>query len=398
MNKSLLTSSLLAAGLLTSAPAISGIEDIQISGFGSIVAGKTLDSGEVYTADWHDVGQYENKLSFKPETMFALQARGNLSDKLSYTAQLVAKGVDDFKPEFDWYYLTYEASENLSFMAGRRTIPMYYFSEFYEVGYAYPWMRPPSNLYWWQVNFFNGLHASYNFAAGDLDHSVTVFYGNEDDDDNKEIGTLYNRGFNKVSEQWEDITGFNWVISGSFYDIRLVHFTVDRNRIYYNTASVPTTPSSDGVFREGEYKFYGIGGSMQLDNLGVYFDYNLVETKDTLDNNAPVYNVTDYPTFLVTLTYTMGEYQPFISYSKADQTGTESRDPTTGNLLPRGPGQSDDDYEQHVLTSFGVKYNLSPSSSLKVQYDNFEDQGYEPAGWNFHGDSKTITVGVDFIF
>ncbi len=398
MNRSLILGSLLTSSLLAAAPAKAGFDDIQISGFGSIVAGQTLSSGEVYTADWHDVGQYENDLAFEPESMLAVQARGNLTDKLSFTAQLVAKGVDDFRPEFDWYYLTYEATDNLSLMAGRRTIPMYYFSEFYEVGFAYPWMRPPSNLYWWQINFFDGLHASYSFATGNFDHTVTVFYGNENDDDNTELGTLYNRGFNKVSEEWKDITGFNWVINGSFYDLRFVHFTMDRDRVYYNGSSVPSDSSGGAVFRQGDYTFYGVGGSAQLGNWGVYFDYNLVETEDFLDNNVAVDNYTEFPTFLVTLTYTMGDYQPFISYSKADQTGTESRDPSTGALLPRAPGQADDDYEQHVLTSIGMKYNLSSSTSLKVQYDNFDDQGYAPQGWDFHGDSETISIGVDFIF
>lgn len=397
MNKSLTLSSLLVSALLVSPTVKAGLDDIQFSGFGSIVAGQTLSSDQIYTADWHDVGQYKNELSFSPESMLALQARGNLTEKLSFTAQLVAKGVDDFSPEFDWYYLTYEASDNLTLMAGRRTIPMYYFSEFYEVGFAYPWMRPPSNLYWWQVNFFNGVHASYSFTTGNLDHNITAFYGNEDDSDNKEIGALYSRGFDRVRENWKDITGFNWVVSGSFYDLRFVHFQTDRDRIYYNGSSAPSTPSENASFREGSYKFYGIGGSVQWENLGAYFDYNYVEAEDTLDNSVAVDNITEYPTFLVTLTYTMGDYQPFISYSKADQTGTESRDPNTGALFPT-PGQADDDYEQHVLTSIGLRYNFAPTAAFKVQYDNFEDQGFAPAGWNFHGDSEAITFGVDFIF
>lgn len=397
MKAPLLSCSLLATTMLSALPASADISNIQISGYGSIVAGQTFDSDEIFTADWHDVGQYTDSISFKPESMIALQGRGSLTDKLSFTAQLVAKGVDDFEPEFDWYYLTYEASDNLSLMAGRRTIPMYYFSEFYEVGFAYPWIRPPANLYWWQINFFNGFHATYSFSTGELDHSITAFYGNEDDSNNKEISSLYGRGFERVRENWQDITGFNWVISGSFYDLRFVHFTTDRDRIYYNGTSVPTTPSEDAQFRSGKYAFYGVGGSAQFDNLGVYFDYNYVATEDSLDRNVPVNTETDYPTFLVTLTYNIGDFQPFISYSKADQK-TTNFDPVTGQELPRAPGQAEDDYEQHVLTSVGLRYSVGSNTSFKVQYDNFDDQGYTPQGWDFHGDSKSMSVGIDFIF
>lgn len=182
--------------------------NINITGYGSIVAGMTFDDDETFTADFYDVGQYNDQLTFKPESVLALQARGDITDKLSFTAQLVAKGVEDFKPEFDWYYLTYQASDALRLMAGRRTIPMYYFSEFYEVGYAYPWMRPPANLYWWQITFFNGFHAEYSFPLGNLDSTITTFYGNEDSVDNVELNFYFPDYQN--DENWKDILGFNW--------------------------------------------------------------------------------------------------------------------------------------------------------------------------------------------
>ena len=35
---------------------------------------------------------------------------------------------------------------------------------------------------------------------------------------------------------------------------------------------------------------------------------------------------------------------------------------------------------------------------LKLQYDDFIDQGDVATGWNYHGDAKVVTVGFDFIF
>ena len=91
---------------------------IKFSGYGSVIAGKTLGTvddpfnpgqkrDEILTADFYDVGQYTNDLTFNAESIFALQAVMDLSPDFKVTAQLVAKGVDDFEPEFDWYYLTY---------------------------------------------------------------------------------------------------------------------------------------------------------------------------------------------------------------------------------------------------------------------------------------------------
>ncbi len=59
---------------------------------------------------------------------------------------------------------------------------------------------------------------------------------------------------------------------------------------------------------------------------------------------------------------------------------------------------NEDDYEQHELYSLGLRYNLSSNAAFKVQIDIFDDQGFAPRGWNIHGNSKTLTLGVDFIF
>lgn len=359
--------------------------EIKFSGYGSIIAGKTLGTvddplnpgktrDETLTADFYDVGQYTNDITFNAESIFALQAVMDLGTGLKATAQLVAKGVDDFKPEFDWYYLSYQASENLTLMAGRRNIPMYYFSEFSEVGYAYPWMRPPSNLYWWQITQFNGLHALYDFELGDYSNSLTFFYGNEYSAGNKEM-EYYEVLFGGldstvVDEDWTNIAGINWNISGDIFDFRFVYFQHDMDRARKLIDGTST-------LLETSQKFIGFGGTVDLTPFTLLFDWNLV-TRD--DGQG-----TEYPTYLVSVVYSFDDYQPYISYSKADHERTKG--PTTT-----------EDLEEHYLLSFGLRYNFLPNASFKVQYDHFVDQGEKATGWAYHGDADAITMGVDFIF
>ncbi|QTL34671.1 hypothetical protein [Pseudoalteromonas viridis] len=378
MKKLLAFSSCLS--LLLSASAMA---DMRISGYGSIIAGKTLGTvddplnpgqtrDEILTADFYDVGQYDNDITFNAESILAVQAVVDLNEKFSVTAQLVAKGVDDFEPEFDWYYVTYQASDQLTLMAGRRNIPMYYFSEFSEVGYAYPWMRPPSNLYWWQVTQFNGVHAMYNFELGDYSNTLTFFYGNEYSDDNVEMlyyDKLYGGNARTVNEFWTDITGMNWNISGDNFDLRFVYFQNDRDRetIQQDGSIDPYTPFSQ--------TFIGLGGSINLSQFTVLFDANFVDYDDDLG--------TEFPTYLVSVVYHWDDIQPYVSYSKADHERTKV--PT-------------EDLEEHYMLSFGVRYDFMPKAAFKVQYDKFVDQGDVPNGWAYHGDSRTISMGVDFVF
>jgi len=361
------------------------LANVKFSGYGSIVAGKTLGSvedplnpgqkrDEILTADFYDVGQYNNDITFNAESIFALQAVADLGTGLKVTAQLVAKGVENFSPEFDWYYLTYQATDALTLMAGRRNIPMYYFSEYSEVGYAYPWMRPPSNLYWWQITQFNGIHAMYDFDLGDYSNTITVFYGNEYSDDNVEMlyyDKLYGGSARTVNEFWTDILGMNWNISGDNFDVRFVYFQNDRDRetIQQDGSIDDYTPFSQ--------TFIGFGGTVDFEPFTILFDWNFVEYDDA--------NGTEFPTYLVSLVYNHDAYQPYISYSKADHERTKGASAT-------------EDLEEHYIASYGLRYNFLPNASLKVQYDHFVDQGHAPSGWAYHGDSDTVTVGVDFIF
>ncbi|MCV2883539.1 porin [Aestuariibacter sp. AA17] len=377
-----LTSLLLAVLVLFTSQTLA---EVKFSGYGSIVVGKTfgeiddpLNPGqtrdEIFTADFYDVGQYDNDLSFKPETVFAIQARSDLGEGLSVTAQLVAKGTDDFEPEFDWYYITYKPTDDWTLLAGRRNIPMYYFSEFSEVGYAYPWMRPPSNLYWWQVTQFNSVQAIYTFDWGDLTNSLNFFYGNEYSDDNKEM-LFYDRLFGgnatRIDEIWTNITGFNWNMSGEMFDLRFVYFRNDRDRDTYNPDGSITVADTYDQF------FVGLGGVINLDPITLLFDYNYVEYDDVVG--------TVYPTWLLSAVYTIGDFQPYISYSKADH--EQDKEPFVT-----------EDLEEHYVLGIGLRYNFHPQAALKIQYDKFKDQGDAATFYNFHGDAENIAIGVDFIF
>lgn len=357
--------------------------ELKISGYGSIIAGKTLGTvndplnpgqkrDEILTADFYDVGQYNNDLTFKAESILAVQGTYRFNNKLSFTAQLVAKGVDDFKPEFDWYYVTYQANEDWTFMAGRRNIPMYYFSEFAEVGYAYPWMRPPSNLYWWQVTQFDGAHAMYSFEIGDYSNTITAFYGNEYSDDNVEMlyyDKLYGGTARTVNEYWTDIAGFNWNMSGDFFDLRFVYFQNDRDRetIQQDGSISPYTPFSQ--------QFIGFGGQVNISDFTILFDMNYVEYDDAVG--------TEFPTYLISVVYNIDEFQPYVSYSKADHERSN---------VPA------EDLEEHYMLSYGLRYDFYSNVAFKVQYDTFVDQGDKATGWAYHGDSRTISMGIDFVF
>jgi hypothetical protein len=172
--------------------------EVTFNGFGQVVVGSTLNNDRPMDNRTH-VNDYKADPTFQSESLFALQVQAPLAEKLSATAQIVADGAatgqdasgnfthNDFSPKFAWAYATYQLSDNWSIKGGRQRTPLYHYSDYIQVGEAYPWIRPPLSVYASPSNNFDGLSLNGNFSAGDWYIQSEAFYGSYD-------GTVVNSG------------------------------------------------------------------------------------------------------------------------------------------------------------------------------------------------------------
>jgi hypothetical protein len=149
--------------------------DLNIYGFMSVGAG-ILDNDNV------TIEGFEGEGNFKQDTIFALQVSKQVNDKTTVTGQLVSRGTDDFKTEAAWAFVAYQATEDFTARMGRLRIPFFYYSEFLEVGYAYNWVRLPSDIYNIPFSSFDGVDFTQQFSIGNLDSNIQVNYGRLTDD------------------------------------------------------------------------------------------------------------------------------------------------------------------------------------------------------------------------
>lgn len=157
----------------SSAQASSG--DLNIYGFMSVGVG-ILDKNEVTIED------FEGEGNFKQDTLLALQVSKQVNDKTTATGQLVSRGTDDFKTEAAWAYVSYQSDSDLTARMGRLRIPFFNYSEFLEVGYAYNWVRLPSDVYNIPFSSFDGFDFTQRFSIGALDSSIQLNYGRLNDE------------------------------------------------------------------------------------------------------------------------------------------------------------------------------------------------------------------------
>ncbi|ADV86255.1 hypothetical protein [Vibrio vulnificus] len=136
MKKTMLASLIVATTFSTNA---ANLEDLSISGFGSVGMGKSNnDIGYArYTAE---------KIDWEQETLAGLQFDFQINDKAKFVTQLVANSRYDYAPKIEMAYASYEF-EAFTARAGKLRLPLFFYSDYIDLGYGYPMIRPSQETY-----------------------------------------------------------------------------------------------------------------------------------------------------------------------------------------------------------------------------------------------------------
>ena len=153
-------STLLAAALVTH-----GVQaETEISGF--VTAGATYGDSEVSSYD----GTFQNRTNSAALNRLGIQISADVNPKVSVTGQLLARGNDPagrYNVNADWAFVTYKAADPASVRVGKLKLTSYLISDYYEVGYAYPWVRPPQEVYSTNpITAIDGVDALVRFNFG----------------------------------------------------------------------------------------------------------------------------------------------------------------------------------------------------------------------------------------
>ncbi|ASG64664.1 hypothetical protein CEW91_00155 [Idiomarina piscisalsi] len=210
-----LLASISASALVMSSSALAQ-DQIEWSGFGSIAAGMTTGSDD-------QLFGYDNDLDFNPGSLFALQAKANLSDKLSVTTQIMSRGSEDFDLGVEWAYLQYQLTDSASVNVGKLRLPFYMYSDYLDVGYSYHWLRTPQSVYRVPFDNYTGVSFQHNAFVGDFTFNTQIVAGNMQDD----ISVI---GGETAEAELNNLIGFNTSAIYSNLTMRVAYYqTNDAN-------------------------------------------------------------------------------------------------------------------------------------------------------------------------
>jgi len=355
--------------------------DFKGSGFLTVAAGKKFDnelSDGYVVVDYGQAGIYDdNDWSIGPDSKLGLQGVLTFNPKWSATGQIVSRGADDGKVNLEWLYATFQATDDLTVQFGRKRLPLFYFSESQDVGISLPWVRLPPQAYGWDVVNFNGANLIYRSNLGDWSSTAEVFYGNEERKDNPYQQIYSGRGV-KTDEKWTHIIGADWTLNRDWLELRFS--AVNSGWETYDPASSTTTDN-------GKQTFISAAGMIDYENWVVRSELSKIDRPDYAASPEKDWAV------MLGVGYRFGKWLPMLTYAQFHGNYTD-------------PSVSDERTEDIALS---LRYDLSASSAIKVQYDIFKDNSaagitcyQDPenclTGSQRYGDSKLITLSYDRVF
>jgi hypothetical protein len=363
--------------------------DIAFNGFASIVGGLTTSSDT-------SLQGYDDSIDFSNGSLFALQASSDLGNGLGVTAQIVSRGSNDWDPDFEWAYISYDATDNLRFLAGRQRAPFYMYSDFLDVSYAYAWITPPEGVYDLIFDTFDGLGAVYSTSFGEFDTNFQFMYGRNTEELNIS-GTQANSDFTGMF-------GGSITLNREWLTLRAGYFQADMNIPVDGfeelaagwTAVGFDDIASNVVASEDTVTFVEAGFQIDHSNIIVVGEYTKLTLDDTPFANEESYYVMagyQFDSVLLHVTYGADENSKDDITSAANYVipATNEYEGTVNVLKATTQFVVNDFKDEQSYITIGARWDFHDSAALKFEYTDFTD---DLNGMNDTGLFRTALVTV----
>jgi len=339
--------------------------EINFSGFATIAAGTTTSSDEAYNG-------YTSDFNFNEGSLFALQASSQLGDGLSVTAQLIARGSNDWEPAFEWAFIAYEVNDNLKVLAGRQRAPFFTYSDYLDVSYAYHWISPPSGVYNLAFDSFDGVGAIYNTQWGETDNTFHFVVGRNTDDI-----TLISTG-TTVNPEFNNILGVAWTMNKDWLTLRAGYFQTEMTIYVPELAPLVTGWTSAGFpdvanniqANEDDVWFAELGFQIDYEDYLVVGEYTRLDLSGSGFSNDDSFYISfgkRFDNIMLHLTY--GEDDDEIENYLANVPNVAALAalyvPTAGILAA--------EHKKQKYVTAGVKWDFHDMASLKFEVTKFDD-------------------------
>ena len=336
-----------------------GQESVRVSGFVRAAGAAVLGDGPDYLGRIDRDGD-------AGETEFGVNLYADLGQGYVVVGQLWGGGVEAepangngppverYKMVIDWAFITRHFGDAVSLSAGKMKYPNLLVSEYVDVGLAYPWVRPPEEMYnfetdgpYLSLESFEGASFNYTRPLADAEFHLQAYTGQSIVEDG----------------QLERMMGMKIALQADNYRFQVAH-----NRHLMDTVGLER-----GALQGETASITSVGMSADMANIVLYAEY-----ATSIAGDARV------SAYYATMGYQYHKWLPHITLADVENT--------------EGWGQSS-------LTA-GLKFQLIPAAALKIEFKNIAphvtEEPDESGGFFNSGlasdNASIISTSIDVVF
>ena len=402
--------------LLLALSAINSVNaaDVRFNGFASLAGGITLnegtqrnfdgtdgvDSPSTYLADRITVGVYDDDISFRPDTSYGLQVTADAGHGLTVVGQITGNGGEAFDANVAWAYVAYDFSESFRLTAGRQRLPFFFYSDFFDVAYAYHWIRPPQELAASDFDTFEGVKLRWTPITGDVEWGIELFGGGASE-------VLESGSGVEFENQWGlSVTAtYDWLTLRAHYSE--ADLIIDNDALTGITGQGTDDDPIPG-------NLIGLAAKADFGNVFFVSEFTAAPLEDPVYPELGLNGVDGTTGWYISAGFRIGEFTPHITYSQEDidyvETSVTGVDVVDG--IPVAQFGNPVEYEsQREAWTVGVRWDFHPSAAFKLEYltrsdksdDYFQNgvgtpSGRANPGRGDSGEVDLLSFAIDVLF
>lgn len=344
----------------------------KFSGFGTLGAShSSQDLGDYVLDSTIPKGPgLSNNWAVGNDSRIGVQLKGSFSPRISAVLQVVSEYQADgsYSPDVEWANVKYAFSPDAYIRFGRIALPTFMDSDNRDVGYSYPWIHSPIDLYrQLAINSSDGVDAKYHFEIGEGGNSVRAIYGRN---------TIERPTSKSISKDM-------WGIFDTLeYGPATLHIGYQQRE----SASHNDLTGVTGAWVSNTD--LSLGAGYDPGNWFVISEW--MQRKSTYKSTA----------MYLSAGYRVDKFTPYLTYSQN----------SPGTFLPGFPAPSANSIRlanrSESTTSLGVRWDFMKNTDFKVQYDQVKlgdnSNGYlanVPTNVILYGTRlHVISAVIDFVF
>ncbi|KAF0190890.1 MAG: hypothetical protein FD165_2351 [Gammaproteobacteria bacterium] len=332
------------------------IDDLVVSGFFTVGATKAGSSATT------DNGGITDDVGFENDTRIGLQLLTHINPQMTMTAQMVGRGSDNgYAADFEWAYIDYALSDSFNVRAGKLKFPTYLISDYVDVGYAYPWIRPPEEVYFSNpLTTISGVDVLFRTRAGDMDLLVQPYIGSS----KGESGIVPQETLMGIDQAVTNALIPSHPLQGTVGTVQRVDFSAENfiginasigNQYFTARAGYLETDVTAAAFGvvDDKASFGSVGATIDWRNTVVYSEYFEREIQGGANMAFP-----NQKGWYTTLGYRFGNWLPHMTYAEVG----DNDNPAAG-CSALGCGVP---IKQHS-TAVGVRHDFARNAALKLE-------------------------------